>query len=78
MPNARRAGVRSADVVRRPVVLMARCASVIRRRVVQNVRRAKRDRVQRVIPGNARYAGVIACSACFCRTPVVPCGSVPR
>ena len=43
------------------VVLIARCAGVVRWRVVRIARRARRDRVLGVIPPSARYAGVIAC-----------------
>ncbi len=39
----------------------ARCAGVVRARVVRMARRATRDYVRGVIPSNARYAGVIPC-----------------
>ena len=43
-------------VVALPVVLMARCAGVIRTPVVQTARGARRDRVRDVVPMNARRA----------------------
>jgi len=90
--GSRRAGARGAGGVRRLVVLNARGAGVVRRLVVRMARRAGRDRVRGVIPPNVRRASVIACGCgsaerplCrrdrvrvwFCRTPVVPRGSVP-
>jgi len=75
--HSRYANARCADVVRMLVVRNARCAGVvrmlvvrnargagvIRRRVVRMARRAARDRVLRVIPPNARRAGVVPCGA---------------
>ena len=47
--------------MRTPVVQRARSAGVVRWPVVRRARRAQRDRMLRVIPPNARCAGVIAC-----------------
>jgi len=74
--GSRRARVRGAGVVRPPVVREARGAGVVRRPVVRMARRAARDRVPGVVPPHARCAGVIACSGWFCRTPIMPRGSV--
>ena len=68
---------RCAGVVRRRVVRKARCAGVVRRRVVRNARYGQPDRVLGVVPFKARCAGVIPNARGFPSRPVVP-GVIPN
>ena len=81
--QACRAGARDADVIRRRVVRCAR--PIARARVLgvipSNVSSCRCDCVRRVIPTNARRAGVIACWCGSAERPlcrVVPCRSGAR
>src|SRR3954453_18088451 len=51
---------------------LARCAEVLRTPVVLNARGGQRDRVPRVVPIDARYAGRDPFLAWIRSTPVVP------
>ena len=57
------------------VVLVARCAGVVRRIVVRSARCVDRDPVLCVVSPNARYAGVISC---WCGTIMLGAGQRQR